>query len=86
MPACSISGDTAGGAISPSGYASFNGRVVVQGDAVASHAPCPIVPVHCAASTTASGHVTLNGIPITVAGDAATCGHSATGSSHVILS
>ena len=78
MPAASIAGDACVGAISPSGYADWGGAVVVAGDSVASHPPC-------AASTTASSHVLLNGAAVTVAGDSATCGHPASGSSHVIL-
>ena len=85
MPAASISGDSAVGAITPTGYADWGGAVVVEGDSVASHSPCPLVAAHCSASTTASSHVLLNGKRVTVAGDMATCLDPATGSSHVIL-
>ena len=87
MPAASVQGDNCVGAITPTGYADWNGRVVVRGDTVAPHPPFPTLQPHCCAVTSASGHVLLNGIPVTVAGDPANaCGHAATGSSHVILS
>ena len=75
--------DTAGGLIGNSrGIAStINGRpIAVHGDAVAGHPPCPDVPIHCAPTTTASPRSTINGIPITLEGDPATCGHAATAS------
>ena len=57
---------------------------VVRGDAVASHAPCPIVPSHCAATMSgASATVFAGGIPVCRAGDAASCGHASTGSATV---
>ncbi|MDE0202363.1 MAG: PAAR domain-containing protein [Rhodospirillaceae bacterium] len=75
--------DTAGGLIGNSqGVAStINGRpIAVRGDSVAGHPPCPQDPAHCAATTTASPASTINGIPITLEGDPATCGHAATAS------
>lgn len=82
MPAISLATvDTCGGTIQNSqGVAStINGSpIAVQGDAVASHPPCPTVPVHCSATTTASPSSTINGSPITILGNAATCGHPAT--------
>ena len=85
MPAASINGDTCVGAITPSGHAIWGARVVRDGDPVASHPPCPVVPIHCSPVTTATSHVILNGINVTMAGDPATCRDPATGSSHVIL-
>lgn len=61
--------------------------VVVRGDQVASHAPCPTVPIHCSATMAgASSWVRIDGIPICRAGDAATCGHPSTGSGWVVSS
>ena len=75
--------DTAGGTIGNSQRvaSTINGKpIAVRGDAVAAHPPCPDSPVHCAATTTASAASTINGIPITLGGDPATCGHGATAS------
>ena len=89
MPNISIATrDTAGGIIQNSrGVASIiNGApIAVDGDDVVPHAPCPTVPIHCSAVTTASPASTINGIPITLQGDPATCGHPATSSasSHI---
>ena len=74
--------DTAGGLIQNSrGVAStINGRpIAVAGDSVVPHSPCPDVPIHCVAVTTASAASTINGHRIVAAGDPATCGHGATG-------
>lgn len=60
---------------------------VVRGDAVASHAPCPDVPTHCAATMTgASAWDYIDGVPVCRAGDAASCGHASTGSDWVTSS
>ena len=85
MPGVSRTGtDTAGGTISGGGqsWVFIDGAPeAVVGDAVASHAPCPVVPVHCAAVMAAgSAWDYIDGIPVCRAGDAATCGHAATGS------
>ena len=75
--------DTAGGTINNSQgiSATINGRpIAVRGDSVTSHPPCPRVPAHCSAVTTASPGVTINGIPVTLQGDEASCGHPATSS------
>ena len=57
---------------------------VVQGDALASHAPCPTVPSHCAATMTgASATVFAGGLAVCRAGDSASCGHASTGSTTV---
>ena len=75
--------DTAGGTIGNSQgvVSTINGTpIAVRGDSVAAHPPCPDVPAHCAATTTASAASTINGIPIVLQGDPATCGHGATAS------
>ena len=81
--------DTAGGVHlggGQSGVTIDGARVVVRGDAVAAHAPCPDVPVHCAATMVgASAGVTINGIPVCRAGDAASCGHASTGAATVTI-
>ena len=52
----------------------------VVGDSVASHLPCPLVPVHCAPTMAAgSSRVFIDNIAVVRAGDAASCGHAATG-------
>ena len=84
MPRISLATvDTAGGLISNSRgiAATINGKpIAVRGDSVAAHPPCPTIPVHCSATTTASPRTSINGIPITLQGDPATCGHGASAS------
>lgn len=78
-----VAQDTAGGVITgvlaPTVF--INGKnVAVMGATVAGHGSAP----H--ASPTMQGHssrVFANGLPICREGDAATCGHSATGSGNV---
>ena len=54
--------------------------IVLVGDAVQSHPPCPVVPIHCAPTMAqGSSWFTLDGIPVCAAGDLATCGHPSTG-------
>ena len=84
MPGVSLVGvDTAGGVITGrrQSRVTVNGHTVaVMGDDVASHAPCPAPASHCAAvMVQGSSRVTIDGIPIVRAGDAASCGHTATG-------
>ena len=58
--------------------------VVVRGDDVLSHPPCPQVPAHCAAVMVgASSWVYIDDRPICRAGDLASCGHPSTGSDWV---
>ena len=82
-----VGSDTAGGTHLGGGqsWVKIGGdRVVVLGDAVQAHPPCPQVPIHCAATMAeGSGWVKIDGIPICRAGDAATCGHPSTGSDWV---
>lgn len=88
MPgAARVGTDTAGGTQLGGGQGSVyvDGALwVVRGDAVASHPPCPRVPVHCAATMAgASATVFAGGIPVCREGDTATCGHASTGSATV---
>ena len=82
-----VGSDTAGGTQlgGGQGWVSIDGDlVVVVGDAVASHPPCPLPPSHCAATmATGSAWVTIDGIAICRAGDAATCAHPSTGNAWV---
>jgi|DEB0MinimDraft_6_1074348.scaffolds.fasta_scaffold29166_1 uncharacterized Zn-binding protein involved in type VI secretion len=80
--------DNASGTItSGSENVKVNGKSVARlGDSVAAHPPCPLVPIHCNPTLQANNNsqtVRVNGIVINVAGDTATCGHAATGSSNV---
>lgn len=83
MPQVSRVGvDTAGGAINGLGGAGFKvaGKTIsVVGDAVASHPP---VPPHVGAPTMVTGQAAyrVNGKAVCRAGDTASCGHAATGS------
>ena len=78
--------DLAGGAISAEGGTMIGtARVALDGDRVASHAPCPVVPVHCAAVMTTTRRTHINGVPVVVEGDAATCGHTAVASRRVTI-
>ena len=86
-----VGADAAGGTQLGGGqsWVTVGGRaIVVRGDAVASHAPCPDVPAHCAATmtATAAAWVTIDGTPVCVAGDAASCGHTTTGADWVDVS
>ena len=88
MPDIALVGDLAGGAIQDTLDAgvTIDGTVVaLAGDAVTAHPPCPKVPAHCSASTTASSQVTVNGVAIVLDGDPATCGHGAAASSGVSI-
>ncbi len=81
-----VRGDVAGGAIMASAATTIGGvPVALRGDAVASHPPCPRVPVHCSASMTASPSTNINGVPIVIQGDSATCGHGAVSSTGVTI-
>ncbi len=88
MPGISrLNTDTAGGLIT----GQLQSTVFVQGnpaavigDSVQPHAPCPTVLVHCSATMAdGSSTVSISGIPVCRLGDAATCGHTATGSTTV---
>lgn len=81
MPLISLVGvDQAGGVITGPGKPNWtwNGSPIsVLGDAVAGHGPGP----HGGPTMVeGSGWMTIDGIPVVHAGDAASCGHPATGS------
>jgi uncharacterized Zn-binding protein involved in type VI secretion len=87
MPGVQRQGDANGaGGAATGGVASVrvNGSpVVVNGTAVAAHAPWGKPhPPHAAASTTGgSATVRAGGVPINVTGNADTCGHARAGGS-----
>ena len=86
MPGISRDNDTAAGDLVPSQSTVFaNGHlVIVDGDDVVSHAPCPVPASHCSATMIAgSNNVFIGGKAVVNAGDSATCGHTSTGSSTV---
>ena len=80
--------DTAEGDLIPSQntvYANSN-KVIVHGNSVASHPPCPDPAIHCSATMIAgSNKVFIGGIAVVNAGDLATCGHASTGSKDVFV-
>lgn len=85
MPGISrVKVDTAGGLINGPGSSDVfvNGsKVSLIGDAVESHSPCPDPVIHCNATMVqGSSTVFANGIGVVRQGDAASCGHTATGS------
>lgn len=82
MPGVTRHGDLAGGAInSTQSSVRANGRrIIVNGDPVAPHGSAP----HSNATMIAvSKNVFIGGKRVVNAGDVATCGHSASGSSDV---
>ena len=85
-----VGSDSAGGAQlgGGQGWVKIDGAaVVLVGDAIAGHPPCPDIPVHCAPTMAqGSAWVKIDGAPICRAGDAATCGHASTGSAWVVSS
>jgi len=88
MPGISRNNDTAGGDLVPSQSTVFaNGElVIVNGNSVVSHSPCPVPASHCSATMIAgSNNVFIGGIAVVNAGDSASCGHTSTGSSDVIV-
>lgn len=82
-----VGDDTAGGTQLGGGqsFVRINGSLIVLlGDAVEAHPPCPDIPVHCAPVMASSSSLTrINGIYICRQGDVASCGHPSTGSSWV---
>lgn len=86
MPGVSRDNDTAVGDLIPSQSTVYanNNKIIVDGDSVASHLPCPVPAIHCAATMTAgSNKVFIGGTAVVNAGDSATCGHKSTGSGNV---
>lgn len=87
MAGVSVAGvDSAGGALiaQGQGFVTINGAlVIVLGDPVTPHG----LPPHAApVMASAVPWVTINGIPICVAGNVASCGHSSSGRSWVDVS
>jgi len=82
MPGVTRHGDTAGGAIisSQSTVKADSKNIIVHGDSVASHG----TGLHAAPTMIAgSDSVFIGGIAVVNTGDAATCGHTSSGSSSV---
>jgi uncharacterized Zn-binding protein involved in type VI secretion len=84
MPGISRDNDTAGGDLIPSQSTVFanSSLVIVDGDSVAGHG----LPPHDAPTMSAgSNNVFIGGIAVVNAGDSATCGHTSSGSSNVMV-
>ena len=82
MPGVSRDNDTPGGDLIPSQTTVFaNGEeIIVHGDSVAPHG---ISPHNNATMIAGSKNVFIGGKAVVNAGDAATCGHTSTGSTTV---
>ena len=88
MPGVSKDNDTAGGDLIPSQNTVFaeGEEVILHGNSVASHSPCPSPASHCSATMVAgSNNVFVGGIAVVNLGDSATCGHASTGSTTVFV-
>lgn len=86
MPGICRDNDTAVGDLVPSVTSVYanNNLVIVNGNSVVPHAP--LIEPHLTATMTAgSNKVYAEGIAVCNAGDLATCGHAATGSSDVFV-
>ena len=86
MPSVQRVGDTdsAGGAATGGiGSVRVNGRnIIVNGNSVTRHPPCPKPSTHCSATTSnGSGSVRAGGIPVVYTGASDICGHARTGGS-----
>ena len=85
MPGVSLVGtDAAGGTITgqlQSRVFDRGSALAVIGDSVAPHGP-PTPPHQSAVMAEGSSRVYIDGIPVCRAGDAASCGHAASGQSH----
>jgi len=82
MSGVSRDNDTAGGDLIPSQSTvkANSNAIIVHGDAVAGHG----LPPHAAPTMIAgSNNVFIGGVAVCNAGDLATCGHAASGSSNV---
>ena len=82
MPGVSRDNDTAGGDLIPSQTTVFanDEEIIVHGDSVAPHG---ISPHNNATMIAGSKNVFIGGKAVVNAGDAATCGHTSTGSTTV---
>lgn len=88
MPGISRDNDSAGGDLIPSQSTVYanNEKVIVDGDSVASHAPCPDPASHCSATMSAgSNNVFIGETAVVNAGDSASCGHTSSGSGNVFV-
>ena len=88
MPGISRDNDTAGGDLIKSQDTVFadGEKVILHGNSVASHSPCPSPASHCSATMVAgSNNVFVGGIAVVNLGDSATCGHTSTGSTTVFV-
>jgi uncharacterized Zn-binding protein involved in type VI secretion len=88
MPGISRDNDTAAGDLIPSQTTVFaeGEEIIVHGNSVVSHSPCPSPASHCAATMVAgSDDVYVGGIAVVNLGDSATCGHTSTGSTTVFV-
>ena len=88
MPGVSRDNDTAIGDLIASQSTVFanNNAIIIDGDGVAPHLPCPVPAIHCSATMTAgSNNVFIDGTAVVNAGDSATCGHVSTGSGNVFV-
>lgn len=84
MPGICRDNDTAGGDLIPSQTTVYanNQLVIIDGDAVASHG---IAPHDSPTMIAGSNNVFVTGTAVCNEGDAATCGHTATGSVDVFV-
>ena len=75
-----------GALINSQSTVSANGQpVIVHGDSVTSHGDAPHAAATMIASHTSSDNVFIGGVAVCNAGDAATCGHYASGSGNVFV-
>lgn len=87
MATVGVNGDRAGGAVAATADASIDGvPIIVVGDAVASHPPCPQQPAHCSASMQPGADASIDGIRICVTGSPASCGHALAGTAAADIS
>ena len=85
MKVC-VDGDLAGGTMRVHVATRVGSRrVVVRGDRVNSHAPCPVPATHCSAVMTTTVSTNIDGVPIVIEGDPATCGHLAVSRTEVTI-
>ena len=88
MPGVSRDNDTAEGDLIPSQSTVYaDGKlIIVHGDDVVAHPPCPDIQIHCVATMIGgSNNVFIGGIAVVNKDDLATCGHQSTGSTTVFV-
>ena len=86
MAAASYDLDTAGGDLIPSSSSTkfYGQKVVLNGDSVAPHGDPPHGPAQPTISASQSTFI-VEGKAVVQAGDSASCGHTASGSTTVII-